>query len=220
MKEGQPLPNIEIGLVQISHRAETFLGEYRIGTDRAGRFELPNVAPNDRYYIYGKMNSLAGVGTVLAKEVALGADNSDQDIGDLVAQPGYRISGRVVLSDGNTLPPHTRLSIGREGAWDVQVVELDEHGRFEAGDLPREKFSIFVRVPYYHISTANPNLDRLNRQSVIGTIDRDIMEFLIVLEPGAPAVGGIGGGAQTFDQRAMYEQPLRSATLDASQPPQ
>lgn len=214
LKDGQPLPNAEIGLVQTQRWAEKYIGDYTIGTDGEGRFELPNVAPDDVYYIYGKMNSLRGIGSIPVREIRVGGDETEQDVGDLPVEPGHSFAGRVVLSDGNPIPPHTRITFGRENAWDVQIIELDDEGRFDARDLPKEGYGLSVRVKGYHISQKNPHLDRLNLLSIIGTVDRDISDFVLILDPGDPVVPNFEE-VREFDQRGLRDTPFRSATLDS-----
>jgi hypothetical protein len=89
-----------------------------------------------------------------------------------------------VLSDGNAIPPKTRLSLSREEAWDHQEVELDANGRFEISGLPTEKYSLNVSLRGYRISSKNHSADGQNPWRLVGTIDQDIDGLKILMEPG------------------------------------
>jgi hypothetical protein len=132
------------------------------------------------------MQSLAGRGAVAVRQIEVGpAEFLGNDAGDLQVVPGHTLSGRVVLADGKPVPPKTRLVVGRERAWDVQSVELDDQGRFTVGDLPGgERYSVGVRVPGYHASLKNASVDRLNGGSLRGDIREDVRDLMILLEPG------------------------------------
>lgn len=182
---GRPAPGVVVGLVQVDRGMGRFLGHREVGADAEGRFSFPNVAPNDAYYVYGTMASLAGRGAVPAREVRVGGDESVVDAGVLAVEPAHTLAGRVMLSDGKPVPKGTRLLVGREGAWDTQSATLDGEGRFRMEGLPAEQVSVSVRVPGYRISAKNKTRDANNPFVLSGHIDGDIEGLTILLEPGA-----------------------------------
>ena len=130
------------------------------------------------------MDSTKEVGCVPVKPIQLAADGTTKDAGDLTVVPGLKLTGQVVLSDGNAVPAHTQVQISREDAWDSRIVETDSKGNFAATGLPPECLGINLRVPGYTVSPKNASLDRLNGGRLVGFIDRDT-RIAIVLDPGS-----------------------------------
>lgn len=185
VKRGKPCPGRLIGLVQTKRKHEVFfVGEYTIGTDEQGRFLFPNVTPNFDYYVYAKMKSMAGFGATPVQEVHVGKTGTTIDIGELSILRGHRVRGRVVLADGKPVPAGTRLTMGRNRAWDSQFVELGAQGRFEFRDLPTERYSVSVHVKGYRFSARNAGLDPWNPFRLLGSVDRHIDDLVVLLEPG------------------------------------
>ena len=184
LKDGKPLANVEIGLVQQNRGVEDFVGADTIGTDAQGRFSFVNVGPGGDWLVYGLMHSMAGHGAVATETVRVLGDNSVSDVGDLVVSAAHTLSGRVVLSDGQPIPPKTRLIASRDGAWDSQTVMLDADGRFSVSGLPTETFNVSTSVRGYHFSRQNRSLDLLNYTFLRGRIEHDINDLTILLEPG------------------------------------
>lgn len=183
-KDGQPLAGVEVGMVSADRGVEQFAGPYRVGTDAAGRFTFSNVVPDRDYFVYGAMTALAGRGAASVKTVAVGDHGSTASAGDLSVGPAYRLSGRIVLSDGKLLPPGTRVMLSRDSAWDSQNVEAAGDGTFSFEGVPPERVSVGVRVKGYHVSDANESLDRLNRLSLEGMVDGDVTDLRVQLDPG------------------------------------
>lgn len=185
LKDGKPLPGVEVGMAQVD-RSESFVGEYTLGTDESGRATFANIPIGHPCFVYGKMQSLAGLGAVAVKQIEVGgADLERHDAGDLIVEPGLTLSGRVVLADGKPVPAKTRLLISREQAWDVMNVELDDQGRFTVTNLPAEdRYSLSVRIRGYHTALKNLSIDQLNGGSLRGDIRQDIRDLQFLLEPG------------------------------------
>jgi hypothetical protein len=190
VKAGEPVAGVLMGLVQQEHRAGTFVGEFTIGTDDEGRFLFPNVSPDEKYFVYGKLETLVGTGAVQVSGVEVSGHDTQLDVGTLEVTPGLELSGRVFLSDDQPLPAGTRLLIGREAAWDTCSVLLEADGSFTVTNLPPEQITLNVRLRGYRFSTENYSLDLLNPFSLIGWIREDIDDLEILLEPGALDPGG------------------------------
>lgn len=182
-RDGTPLSRVLVGLVTAERRCGQFLRCDELATDQEGRFLIPNVPPETEFVLYAKMDSLTGRGVVPTKTFRTGKSGTTSDIGTLTAQPGFRLAGRVVLSDGKAIPEGTRMYFGREGAWDPLDVELGPDGRFELTDVPAESVSLGVRIKGYKFSKRNPNLDWLNG-GLVGRVDGDITNLTVLLEPG------------------------------------
>jgi hypothetical protein len=212
VKDGRPLAGVAVGLAQKDRNVETFLGEFQGGTDGKGVFRIPNVPPADLFGLYGKMESLKARGALGLREVRTGASGAELDVGDLAVQPGFRLTGRVVLSDGKPVPAGTRLLLGREDAWDTQQAVAGPDGSFAFEGLPAERYSLSASVPGYHPSPKNASLDLLNGFGLLGAVRGDTEGLRLLLEPGpAPQ------GPRQFDQKLIEEHhrrkgaPLRGA---------
>ena len=179
--QDNPMEGATIGVVQKDRRLGVFFGEYTTGLRKNGRFRINNLPPDTDYYVYGKMESFQGRGAVSLRQFKTGGDGSEVDVGELTLEHGHEVTGRVVLSDGESIPYKTRLLISRMDAWDTLICELDKEGRFNACNLPRGEYSIHVYVKGYRISSKNSASP--DRFSLKGIINRDIDDMTVLLEP-------------------------------------
>jgi hypothetical protein len=185
-QNGDPVPGIEIGIVHEDRSMGRFLGDYTIGTRDNGRFELPNLPPNEDYFVYGKMSLLQDRGAIPIHSISKSEMQNGQivNLRELTVQPAYVIRGRVALVDGAPIPPQTRILLSRQQAWDSQTVELGVDGSFEFRGVPDESVGLSVRIKGYRMCMSNPSLDLLNPWSIIGSIERNIDDLIVQLEPG------------------------------------
>ena len=113
----------------------------------------------------------------------------------------------MVLAGGAPVPENTRLLVSREKAWDSMQVTLDKDGGFDTGGIPAETVSLSVRLKGYRVSPQNKSLDPMNRR-ILGRVDRDITNFVYLLEEGAEL-------RPDFNLGGTYEwpgdKPLRGA---------
>lgn len=208
VRDGRPVAGAAVGLVQVDRRFEHFVGDYKIGTDENGRFQFNNVAPEFDYYVYGIMDSLKERGGVGIRRVLVGKSGTTVDVGDLDVLNAHTIRGSLVLSDGKSVPAGTRLNIGRENAWDFQVVPVEADGTFSACGLPSEVYSIALRVPGYRLSSANASRDGMNGR-LLGRVDADIDGLTVLLEPGEWK--SATDPAEQMATMDLFKQPLRGA---------
>jgi hypothetical protein len=183
-KDGKPLPGAAVGLVQTNRNVESFVGEYQAATDAKGVFRIPNVPPEDAIVLYGQMDSLKAHGAVAARPLRTGKTGTELDAGDLAVGPGYRLAGRLVLSDGKPVPTGVRVLISREEAWDSQQAVVGKDGSFSFTGLPPERYSLSARVPGYHVSPTNASFDLLNPFGLLGTVRADVSGLRLHCDPG------------------------------------
>ncbi len=180
----RPLGDITIGVVGSDRSMGHFTGEFVIRTTETGRFLLVNLPPNRSYDLYGEMASVQAFGSLPVRSIRLGSDGSETDAGDLVVAPGFRVGGQVMLSDGAPLPDHTRLLLGRPAAWDTLTLELAADGHFEFTNVPPEAVTLDTRVNGYRFSRRNASLDSLNPFQLVGRLNGDTTNLVMLLEPG------------------------------------
>ncbi len=184
MFNGRPLTNILVGMVSVNRDMEHFTGNFNVGTDSDGRFLFVNLPPDVDYFIYGAMDSLKSNGAIPIQIIRSDKDGELTDIGNLVVGPAHRLAGRVELADGATIPPKTRLLVSREDAWDSRQINLPPDGRFDIAGVPLESFSLSVRLKGYRVSAKNASLDTLNPFQLVGRVDGDITNLVLLLEKG------------------------------------
>jgi hypothetical protein len=182
---GRPVASVRVGLIQADRQIETSVGPLEIGTDAHGEFLFANVPPDRDFYIYGIMDSLRDRGGISDRRIHVGGDGSETSAGDLTVDPAYRITGRLVLSDGKPLPPHTRIAIGRENAWDSQIIEVDPSGAFTARGIPPELVKLHARIDGYRLSNKNRSLEPYSAANLTGLVQKDIDGLLVLIEPGS-----------------------------------
>ena len=212
VKDGKPLPGVAVGLDQVNRDVETFVGDFKAATDAVGVFLIPNVPANDKFVLYGLMGSMKAHGAVAARPVQTGRSREAADVGDVAVGPGFKLTGRVVLSDGKPVPAGTRVILSREEAWDFQQAVVGEGGSFSFEGLPPERYTLSARVKGYRPSTENASLDLLNPFHLLGAVRADVRDLRLLYEPGE--VKSAGGG---LDRKAVEEYrrrrdaPLRGA---------
>jgi hypothetical protein len=199
---GQPLKDVVTGACGSDRSIGNFTGDFVMACQADGRFLLPNLPPNREYFLYGIMNSLTNYGTLPLKRVKPGGDGQTLDVGDLAVVPGKRLAGRVELSDRMPLPSGTRLTVGREDAWDVLALLLPSDGQFDISNLPSgETLNLNVALKGYRPSPRNASFEALNGFGLTGTLPRDKTNLVFRLEPGQVQPGRFEDGPEEDQPR-------------------
>jgi uncharacterized GH25 family protein len=184
---GKPVGGAEIGLsprqawsggpnLAISG---SFYHEVPIGTQEDGTFAITNVPAPEEWNVYGKMESIASRGATALVALATTHDNQEVNVGDIQIKRGYRLRGKVLLSDGKPLPEGMRLRVQSEPTRDDQTILLSADGKFEFVGLAAGKYLFFPSVQGYRSPKDKPKID--------ASIDRDVDDLVITLDPVAAA---------------------------------
>ena len=181
---GQPLKGVLVAVTTTDRTAGNSFNVSDVATDSRGHFQILNVPPNREFVFYTKMDSLHGEGALPNKIFTTGDSCAVQDLGELAVQPAFKISGRIVLSDGKPIPPGTKLLLDREKAWDTTQVTLADDGAFEFNGVPAESVGLSVRIKGYKLSKSNPSLDWLNGR-ILGRVIGNMTNLDFLMEPGA-----------------------------------
>ena len=209
MAGGRPLAGVTVGVSGADRISQNFLGHFKVGTGANGKFLLANLPPNADFFLYGVMDTMGEHGVIPVQRIHTGKDGETTDAGDLVAAPGHRLAGRVVLADGQPVPARTRLLVSRDSAWDSLQLTLDQDGNFDAMNVPDETVILSARVKGYHLSTQNKSFDPLNPFRLMGHVDREITNLVFLLEKGPDPRPDYGHGDP--DYMELQNRPLRGA---------
>ena len=207
VQAGKGVPEISLSMATEERWSEVYMRGFDVASDAQGRFVLPHSPPETKFVISTKMKEMAPLGVMLApKSVATGEDGSTLDLGELELKPSHSLRGRVVLADGQPVPPRTRIYLSLERGSDSQDKRLEEDGRFEFDGLPADEIDLSVRIPGYRISAKNPNKDWLNDGRLVGTLTKDLENFIIHCERG-PRLdrGDAPSGADTQPRQKPLE---------------
>jgi len=182
VNHGKPVADAEMGLVaqnrggfggNLAIKGDPY-DEIRIGTRKDGTFSMTNVPAQVDWYIYGKMQSIAPLGVAGPVKCATRRDGEVVNVGDIEIQPGYRLRGKVTLSDGAVMAEGMRITVSAGQTLDSQTVGIGRDGRFEFVGL-KGKYSIFASVRGYQ--------PQKNRADIEPVMDRDTDDFAITLDP-------------------------------------
>lgn len=163
---------------------------------------ISNVPVPGEWYLYARMQSLAGRGAGAAVECATRRDGEVVDIGELQVQPGYRLRGCVVLRDGKAVGDGMRMTLARDAIpGDDQTVLVGTDGRFEFAGVPAERVSLAPSVKGYALS--------LGRSSTGILMAGDVNDFVVTLSPASET------GSELAALRArLLEGPVLVLALD------
>ncbi len=184
LHDGKPVRGISVGVASVDRRMGNFTGDFVAGTGEDGRFIFPNLPPYREYAAYGILNSLKGVGALPTKVIRVKGDGSTNNLGDWEMTAGFRLAGQVRLCNGNGIPAHTHLTVGCKAAWDSTSLELPPDGLFSFSNLPAEALEVNTRIEGFRFSVQNASLDRLNPFRLLGRLEADKTNLVILLEPG------------------------------------
>ncbi len=182
-ENGKPFASAEIGL---SPRQSwvgrpdlvisgSFYQEMRIGTQEDGTFSITGVPFPEDWNIYGKMESISSLGATAPIAVTTAHDGQDVNVGDIPIKRGFRLRGKVVLSDQKPMPDGMTIFIISDTTRDAKTVLLAHDGTFEFVGLAVGNYSLGPAVRGYGPPRNNTEFK--------ASVDRDIENFQIVLEP-------------------------------------
>jgi hypothetical protein len=183
VKDGQPVGDAEIGLIAQERGGFgpdlNLLGdpyeEIKVGTQVDGSFVIPNVPFRVDWFLYGKMESLVGRGATELVSCTTARSKQLLDVGDIQVKAGFRLQGRVALSDGKPVPDGMRVGISSNRAWDFQSASLGSDGQFEFTSLSAGSYTITPSVKGYALPKG--------AFEISVSIDRDVSGWTIVLSP-------------------------------------
>jgi hypothetical protein len=129
MNGDKPLAAVPVKIVQRDRASANFLGFYEIGTDKDGRFAVPNLGTETEWAVFVPRSHVTG-GVIHPKFVTTGGPKSMHDIGTLAVSKGRMVSGVV---HGEKRPAGVVLWNRDTGeSWNAK---LAENGAFAFNDV-------------------------------------------------------------------------------------
>lgn len=119
------------------------------------------------------MGSIESHGATLPLVIATSRDNQEVNVGDIEIKHGYRLGGRVTLSDGKQIADGMRVFIESDVTRDTQSWLLPPDGSFEFRGLAEGSYSIWAAVKGY---------DRSKDSQDKTIVDRNIDHFDVSLQ--------------------------------------
>ena len=185
LSEGNPVADAVVALAQAKREMETEMGPWMAYTDETGRFTFKNVPSGQEFKAYGAMRSLRELNMVIAiQQVAPVGDGESADVGEIQLARGFAIAGQIRTSDGKKIPGGAKVSIRRDEMWDRQEVNLDAQGLFKMVGVPNEAVWLRVDMRGYRPAGENVCFDIVNGSGLIGLVDQDIEDLVVLMEPG------------------------------------
>jgi hypothetical protein len=120
------------------------------------------------------MESVATLGATAPVKFTTARDGDEVNVGDIEIRSGYRLGGRVTLSDGAAIAEGMRITLGAKDVWDSQTVIIGRDGRFGFQGIPAGQYEISSSVRGYH----------LYGDAIDIAVDRDRADLAITLAPG------------------------------------
>ncbi len=181
-REARPVSGAGIGIAQEDRSAFNYVPEDTIAADENGRFTFSNVPANQDYSFSGVIESLKpwALRTVIR---TVGENDSTTRLPDLELERGFSLSGRVLLSDGQSVPDGTELILSRERSMSYVQLPMDADGRFRMEGIPPETIVLHLRMKGYRIRPDTPGYLGRSMGGVRLAMLRDRDDVEIVLEP-------------------------------------
>jgi thiol-disulfide isomerase/thioredoxin len=215
VRDVQPLAGVVINVSGANREASAYAGNFSVATDANGKFLFVNLPPGIQYVLCGTMKSLGSRGCIPAKNISVGDDGSDTDVGDITVKPALVLAGQIRLSDGKALPAHQRVLLSRENAWDSTQIEIRPDGSFYFAGVPPELVSLSARVPGYHLSYHNYSLDPGFMGELIGNMVASKTNLILEFDPGTAQPPAEHDWEAI---NALRQEPLRGAEAFAALP--
>jgi thiol-disulfide isomerase/thioredoxin len=192
IRDGKPVPGVPLAIYQMENGMGKYLGHLETTTDAEGRFRFSHAFTGQEFHLYAKTGSLADHGAITPRAFRTAGDGTAIELGVLEVRPGRKLAGRVVFADGKAIPAGTKVLASPENIAGLVYAKVDPSGHFEVLGLPDSEISIAVQLPRiqtwmppgYRLSKRNKCLDPLNTFHLVGRLDHDVSDLIILYEPG------------------------------------
>lgn len=112
LKNGKPVEGVVVGLKHADFKSiPTLLRRRETRAGAGGYFQFSHVLPETDYWVSTKLERFADGSTLIPVRVRTTGDGSAMDVGELYVGPGRILAGRLVCSDGKSVPDGLELTL-------------------------------------------------------------------------------------------------------------
>lgn len=184
VRDGNPVSGASLGLVDVDRGGDSFVGHFEIATNAQGLFEFFYMPPQMDYYLYTLMERQPEIGALPLRRVTVDKSDTVMELGDLELGAAHIVQGRILLTDGKSLPGPIQLLLGREGAWDSQRVMVAGDGVFRFDNVPHEEsVTLSIRIPGYRLASNRNRFQQVREWSIAMHVDGPREDVEIWFEP-------------------------------------
>lgn len=145
--DGRSAAGLTVAVVQLERTAgHHFIKAVSDVTNADGRFVFDNLPAAEDYAIFSPVGEGPQKLVLTTKRFRAAGNRQSRDLGDLPVRPPLRLAGRLELPAGRAVPPNTKITLGRDPAWDLIAVPVAADGGFVAEGLPPETYEVRVAI--------------------------------------------------------------------------
>jgi hypothetical protein len=187
--DGKPIAGLGVAVVQLERDAGGhFIQAVHATTDAQGEFVFEYLPPEQAYVIFTPIPGNDSGYVLTTKRFSAYGNHKKRDLGTLSVIPALRIAGRLTLPRGHAIPPNVKLALGRDPAWDLVSINVDEDGQFAIGGLPPETYEVGLNAEGYTIDTAALNYQTLRGNEFGLRLEETVRDLQIPLKPLKPEI--------------------------------
>ena len=188
--DDQPAPGTRVAVVQTDRSSNIFfIKAVARTTDAKGRFSISNLPANQDYVVFtpiGEGSTRTGK-VIETKHFMAPTDGQEHDLGELKLESGHSLSGKIVQSSGETLPPNIKLTFGRDPAWDLIEVTPEADGSFKISGLPPESYEVRLALKEYEIDHSQLDLQPIRKNTFGLHLTKSRNDLAIPIRPASPS---------------------------------
>ena len=220
LDDGKPVAGVQVAIVQLDRNAGIhFIKAVGSTTDGAGKFVFENLPASQKYAIFSNVSNNSPASPVLAtRTLTVPADGDSRDLGTLPAMPPLTLSGRLVMPDGAKVPPQTKVSLGRDPAWDLIAIPVADDGSFSIAPLPPETYVIHVVAKGFEVDPSSLEYQSIDAKSFGIRIEESIKNLTIPLKPSIPTSSGARATAVDPAEEADRDKVLADYERNLEKP--
>lgn len=127
-----------------------------IATDAEGMFRFNALGPSMEWTIYSAIDDRDDVEFFQSSFFETGVDKTEKDLGEFSVKGNCRISGKIMLPEGESLPIESRISVSRKHAWKHQQAKVDlDTGEYSLPAMPKgETLLVSVSIDGFEVVEA------------------------------------------------------------------
>jgi len=172
---GKPVSNHNVGMLQrVRHDLERWVGERTIATDDKGRFTFTAMVPDCEWVIYSAIEGRDDVEFFQSEFFDSDKNEAVQDLGKFNIKGHGKVTGKLFLPAGESLPKELRVTISRKHAWRSQTATVKSDGSFQFPNLPlNEPLEIRIYAEGFKASPDQQELQTMMENELGLMLDKD-----------------------------------------------